>query len=43
MSALLVMDIMFVYDLTVNHMTGKDNTISHDKTVDNTAQSEVPC
>ena len=41
MSVLLVMDVMFVYDLTVNHMTAKDNAVSLGNTVENTA-SEAP-
>ena len=33
MSLLLLMDIMFVYDLSVNHMAREDHASSHDNTV----------
>ena len=39
MSVLLIMDIMFVYDLSVNHMTHTDGSISHNEVV----QSKPPC
>ena len=38
MSVLLIMDIMFVYDLSVNHMT-HNGIVSHD----GVAQSKPPC